>query len=139
MDEIFAIMQNEEAWIAPYYAGDCLVMMENNENLDFFLPGHQGFNMFIDAMCIPTCAKEKEAAELFINFLCEPEIAGANMDWICYGTPISAAKEYMDPETVNDPVTFPSQDVLKNGSSFAYLPEEVSRYVESLFMDVRNS
>ena len=139
MDEIFAIMQNEEAWIAPYYAGDCLVMMENNENLDFFLPGHQGFNMFIDAMCIPTCAKEKEAAELFINFLCEPEIAGANMDWICYGTPISAAKEYMDPETVNDPVTFPSQDVLKNGSSFAYLPEEISRYVESLFMDVRNS
>ena len=139
MDEIFAIMQNEEAWIAPYYAGDCLTMMGENENLDFFLPGHQGFNMFIDAMCIPTCAKEKEAAELFINFLCDPEIAGANMDWICYGTPLSAAKEYMDPETVSDPVTYPSQDALANGSSFAYLPEETSRYMESLFMDVRNS
>jgi len=139
MDEIFAIMQNEEAWIAPYYAGDCLTMMGENENLDFFLPGHQGFNMFIDAMCIPTCAKEKEAAELFINFLCDPEIAGANMDWICYGTPLSAAKEYMDPETVSDPVTYPSQEVLKNGSSFAYLPEDISRYMESLFMDVRNS
>ena len=138
MDEIFAIMQNEEAWIAPYYAGDCLTMMSENENLDFFLPGHQGFNMFIDAMCIPTCAKEKEAAELFINFLCEPEIAGANMDWICYGTPITAAKEFMDPETVSDPVTYPSQEVLKNGSSFAYLPEEISRYMESLFMEVRN-
>ena len=139
MDEIFAIMQNEEAWIAPYYAGDCLVMMGENENLDFYLPENQGFNLFIDAMCIPTCAKEKEAAELFINFLCDPEIAGANMDWICYGTPISAAKEYMDPETASDPVTYPSQDVLKNGSSFAYLPEETSRYMESLFMDVRNS
>ena len=139
MDEIFAIMQNEEAWIAPYYAGDCLTMMGENENLDFFLPGHQGFNMFIDAMCIPTCAKEKEAAELFINFLCDPEIAGANMDWIFYGTPLSAAKEYMDPETVSDPVTYPSQEVLKNGSSFAYLPEDISRYMESLFMDVRNS
>ena len=139
MDEIFAIMQNEEAWIAPYYAGDCLVMMEENENLDFFLPGHQGFNMFIDAMCIPTCAKEKEAAELFINFLCDPEIAGANMDWICYGTPLSAAKEFMDPETVSDPVTYPDAEALVNGSSFAYLPEETSRYMESLFMDVRNS
>ena len=139
MDEIFAIMQNEEAWIAPYYAGDCLVMMEENENLDFFLPGHQGFNMFIDAMCIPTCAKEKEAAELFINFLCDPEIAGANMDWICYGTPLSAAKEFMDPETVSDPVTYPDAESLVNGSSFAYLPEETSRYMESLFMDVRNS
>ena len=95
--------------------------------------------MFIDAMCIPTCAREKEAAELFINFLCEPEIAGANMDWICYGTPLSAAKEFIDPEMVNDPVTYPNEESLKNGSSFAYLPEEISRYMESLFMDVRNS
>ena len=139
MDEIFAIMQNEEAWIAPYYAGDCLTMMGENENLDFYLPEDQGFNMFIDAMCIPTCAKEKEAAELFINFLCEPEIAGANMDWICYGTPLTAAKEFIDPETVADPVTYPNEESLVNGSSFAYLPEEVSRYMESLFMEVRNS
>ena len=138
MDEIFAIMQNEEAWIAPYYAGDCLTMMGENENLDFYLPENQGFNLFIDAMCIPTCAKEKEAAELFINFLCEPEIAGANMDWICYGTPLSAAKEFIDPETVNDPVTYPDDAVLVNGSSYAYLPEETSRFVESLFMEVRN-
>ena len=139
MDEIFAIMQNEEAWIAPYYAGDCLTMMGENENLAFYLPESQGFNMFIDAMCIPTCAREKEAAELFINFLCEPEIAGANMDWICYGTPLSAAKEFIDPEMVNDPVTYPSDEALVNGSSFAYLPEDISRYMESLFMDVRNS
>ena len=139
MDEIFAIMQNEEAWIAPYYAGDCLTMMGENENLAFYLPEDQGFNMFIDAMCIPTCAKEKEAAETFINFLCDPEIAGANMDWICYGTPLSAAKEFMDPEMVNDPVTYPNEESLVNGSSFSYLPEDITRYMESLFMDVRNS
>ena len=139
MDEIFAIMQNEEAWIAPYYAGDCLTMMGENENLDFYLPEDQGFNMFIDAMCIPSCAKEKEAAELFINFLCEPEIAGANMDWICYGTPISAAKEFMDPEMTSDPVTYPDEEILSNGRSFAYLPEEITWYMDRLFMEVRNS
>ena len=139
MDEIFATMQNEEAWIAPYYAGDCLTMMGENENLAFYLPENQGFNLFIDAMCIPSCAKEKEAAELFINFLCDPEIAGANMDWICYSTPISAAKAYMDPEIVADPVSYPSDDVLANGSSYSYLPEEISQYVEGLFMEVRNN
>ena len=138
MDEIFATMQNEEAWIAPYYAGDCLVMMENNPDLAFYLPEEQGFNLFIDAMCIPTCAREKEAAETFINFLCDPEIAGANMDWICYSTPLSAAKDYMDPETVSNPVSYPADEVLANGTSYAFLPEEISRYVESLFMEVRN-
>ena len=138
MDEIFATMENEEAWIAPYYAGDCLTMMDNNPNLDFYLPTDQGFNMFIDAMCIPKCASQKEAAETFINFLCDPEIAAGNMEWIGYGTPLTAAKAYMDPEILEDPVTYPDEEILKNGSSFAYLPEDITRYVEELFMKVRN-
>jgi spermidine/putrescine transport system substrate-binding protein len=138
MDEIFAIMQNEEAWIAPYYAGDCLTMMGENENLDFFLPGHQGFNMFIDAMCIPTCAKEKEAAELFINFLCEPEVSGANMNYICYGSPISEAKKFMDEYLAESEVVYPEDTVRDKGTSYGFLPTEVSRLVEKLFMQVRN-
>ncbi len=139
MDQIYSTMENEEAWIAAYYAGDCMTMMENNPDLAFYLPEDQGFNLFIDAACIPTCAKEKEAAELFINFLCEPEISAANMDWVCYSTPISEAKQYLSEEMVNDPVAYPDENILKNGVSFAYLPEEISRYMESLFMQVRSS
>ena len=139
MDQVFSSMENEEAWIAPYYAGDCMVMMENNPDLAFYLPEEQGFNLFIDAMCIPKCCQEKEAAELFINFLCEPEIAAANIDWICYGTPVGAAKEFLDAEVVNNPVAYPGDDVLENGTSFTFLPPETSRFVESLFMEVRNS
>ena len=138
MDQVFNSMENGEAWIAPYYAGDCMVMMENNPDLAFSLPEHQGFNLFIDAMCIPTCCQEKEAAELFINFLCDPEISAANMDWVCYSTPISEAKNYMDEEVTSNPVAYPSDDILKNGVSFAFLPEDISRYVEGLFMEVRN-
>ena len=139
MDQIYDLMENEEAWIAPYYAGDYQVMAEENENLAFYLPEDQGFNLFIDAMCIPKCCKEKEAAELFINFLCDPEIAGANMDWIAYSTPETAAKEYMDPEMVYDSVAYPSDELLSHGSSYDYLPASVSRYVESLFLKVRIS
>ena len=139
MDQIYSTMENEEAYIAAYYAGDCMTMMENNPDLRFYLPEDQGFNLFIDAACIPTCAKEKEAAELFINFLCDPEISAANMDWVCYSTPISEAKQYLSEEVVNDPVAYPDAEKLKNGVSFAYLPEEISRYMENLFMQVRNS
>ena len=138
MDQVFDLMENEEAWIAPYYAGDYLTMSEENENLAFYLPEDQGFNLFIDAMCIPKCAQNKKAAETFINFLCEPEIAGGNMDWICYGTPESAAKEYMDPEVVSDPVSYPDDATLDRGLSFLPLPRETSRLMEELFMQVRN-
>ncbi len=138
MDQVFASMENEEAWIAPYYAGDYLTMAEENENLAFYLPAEQGFNLFVDAMCIPTCCKEREAAELFINFLCEPEICGKNMDALGYSAPESAAKEFMDPEMANNPVAYPDAETLKKGTSFAFLPEEITRYVEELFMEVRN-
>ena len=139
MDQVYSIMENENAWIAPYYAGDCMVMMDENENLEFYLPESEGFNLFIDAMCIPTCCEEKEAAELFINFLCDPEISGANMDYICYGSPLSEARNFMDPELAESPVVYPDETVLANGTSFAFLPEDISRYMESLFMKVRNS
>ena len=139
MDQIYSIMQNEEAWIAPYYAGDSMLMMEENENLDFYLPVDQGFNLFIDAMCIPNCCREKEAAELFINFLCEPEISGANMDYICYASPISEAKEYMEEYLAESEVIYPDPEVLAVGTNYQFLPNEVSRHVESLFMGVRGS
>ena len=138
-DQIYATMENEEAWIGVYYAGDCMVMMENNEDLRFYLPEDQGFNLFIDAMCIPTCCKEKEAAELFINFMCEPEISGANMDYICYGSPIMGARDYMDEYLAQSEVVYPPDEILEGGTSYSFLPEEISRFVESLFMKVRNS
>jgi len=133
MDQIYATMQNEEAYIATYYAGDCMLMMEENPDLRFYLPEHQGFNLFTDAMCIPKCAKEKQAAEMFIDFLCNPEIAGANMDYICYATPISAAKEYMEEYLAESEVVYPSEGVLEKGTAYAFLSEETSRYVESLY------
>ncbi len=139
MDEVFSALENEEAWIAPYYAGDYLTMAENNPDLAFYLPEAQGFNLFVDAMCIPSCAQEKEAAELFINFLCDPEVSGKNLGYLGYSTPISAAKAYMDEEMANNPIAYPDQSVLAKGTSFAYLPDETARLVESLFMEVINN
>ena len=133
MDQIYSTMENEEAYIATYYAGDCMLMMEENPDLAFYLPEDQGFNLFTDAMCIPKCCKEKEAAELFINFLCDPEISGANMDYICYASPISAAKNYMEDYLKESEVVYPSAEVLERGTAYAYLSEEISRYVESLY------
>ena len=134
MDQVFDLMENEEAWIAPYYAGDYLTMAGENENLAFYLPQDQGFNRFIDAMCIPTCCENKEAAETFINFLCDPEIAGGNMDWICYSTPIPAAKEYMELDAEMEEVNY----AVEGGTGYLALPRETTRYMDSLFMRVRN-
>ena len=138
MDQIFDLMQNEEAWIAPCYAGDYVTMADENENLEFYRP-ESGFNLFIDAICIPKCCQQKEAAELFINFLCEPEIAAGNMEWICYSTPIKreAVLEFLGEEVLDDPVAYPSDEELANGSMFKSLPAKTSRLMETLFLKAR--
>ena len=133
MDQIYSTMQNEEAYIAAYYAGDCMLMMEENEDLAFYLPEHQGFNLFTDAMCIPKGSQEKAAAEAFINFLCDPEISGANMDYICYASPISEAKEHMEDYLAESEIVYPDVEVQEKGSAYAYLSEATSRLVESLY------
>ena len=61
-----------------------------------------------------SCAdsEEKEAAEAFINFMCDPANSGANMDYICYGSPIAGAKEFMDPYLAESEVIYPDDEVL---------------------------
>ena len=139
MDQVYEKMIEGNAWIAPYYAGDAMMMMEENPDLRFYLPENQSFNLFIDAMCIPTCSQEKEAAELFINFMCNPEISGANMDYICYGSPIDGATEFMDEYLAESEIIYPPAEVLERGKSYSFLPEDITRFVENLFLQVRLS
>ncbi len=138
MDEIFDKMGAGEALIAPYYAGDALTIMEENEDLGFVVP-KSGTNLFIDAMCIPTSSKQKEAAEMFINFMCEPDIAYANIDYICYSTPHSAAFEMLDEEVQNDPVSYPSEEVRANMSVFVNLSDEASKTMQDLWTEMKSA
>ena len=92
MDEIFNKMESGAAAMAPYYAGDYFSMYENNPDLAFVYP-KEGTNIFVDSVCIPASTKNKEAAELYINFLMDPNVALQNAYMICYASPNSAVVE----------------------------------------------
>ena len=138
MDQIFDKMQRGEAWAAPYYAGDFLTMVEENPDLAFSYP-QDGFNIFIDAMCIPKGCQNKEGAEAFINFLCRPDICAANLDYLGYSTPESAAKELMDPEVTSSPVAYPDEQTLSASESFSSLPIEATQTMNDLWLDVKTT
>ncbi|MDD3164709.1 MAG: ABC transporter substrate-binding protein, partial [Oscillospiraceae bacterium] len=138
MDQIFDLMENEEAWIAPYYAGDYLTMASENEDLAWYLPDDESFNFFIDAMCIPTCCTQKEAAETFINFLCDPEISGGNMSWVGYGTPESEARQYLD-EGMDNEIAYPDSAVLARSDTFKFLDDETNQRMNALWLSVKTA
>lgn len=138
MDQVFDKMQRGEAWIAPYYAGDYLLMVEENPDLAFYYP-EEGFNLFVDAVCIPKGSEHKAEAETFINFLLSPEICGQNLEYLGYSSPSSAAKEFMDPEVAADPIAYPDTETLARGLSFSSLSLEGTQEMNSLWLTVKTA
>ena len=110
MDEVFDKMESGEAAIAAYYGGDYLTMADINPDLAFAYP-KEGTNIFVDSMCIPANANNKAAAELFINFMCEPEIALANAEYLCYLCPHTAVLEDERYTLRGNEVLYPQQEV----------------------------
>ena len=88
MDEIYNMMESGEAAIGAYYAGDYFTMQEaqaEDVDLRFYYP--ERTNFYVDAMCIPSCAQNKELAEIFINFMLSEDAAVANAEYTYYASP----------------------------------------------------
>ena len=90
MDEIFNMMESGEAAVGAYYAGDYFTMKDaqaDNVDLQFYYP--EKTNFYVDAMCIPTCAQNKELAEIFINYMLSEDAGVANAEYTYYASPNS--------------------------------------------------
>ena len=136
MDQIFDKMLNEEAYIAAYYAGDAMTMMEENEDLAAYVP-REGANMFFDSMCVLKSSQNKEAAEKFINFMCETEIAVRNAETVWYAIPHTEAYMALDPEQRDDPLVYPSQEILDKCEVFINLNKETLVLQSELWINLK--
>ena len=124
MDQIFDKLEGGEAAIGPYYAGDYLMMSEANPDLAFVVP-KEGTNIFVDCMCIPKGAENKENAEALINFLCRTDISLKNSEYIGYTSPNSEVKDLIDLDDEAIEIMFPSAEVLERCEFFLHLPQDI--------------
>ena len=135
-DEIFNKMKSESAAVAAYYAGDFLIMAEEEENLAFYYP-KEGSNYFVDAMCIPTCSSNPHLAKEYINFMISEEAAVANATYIGYASPNNAVinsaeyKEAMDEYAYEGENGEGAYELLYN-----YMPDDVNAEYNAKFPGV---
>ena len=137
MDEIFDKMEGCEAAMAPYYAGDALTMIDDNPDLAFVHP-EEGVNFFVDCMCIPATSRHKEAAEMFINYMCEPDVGYCNIDYIGYSTPITEVWEMLDDELKYSEIAYPSDEVMEKAEVFDTLPDEVNSALDAQWSEMKS-
>lgn len=135
MDEIFNLMESGEYALGVYYAGDYLLMVENNEDLGYCFP-KEGVNFFYDAFCIPTCSQNKMGGEAFINFMHEPQVAYENSEYIYYRSPNITVEDNEESSLYGSEVIYTSDDV--KSQSFKNLPQNIIELQNNLWTQVKS-
>lgn len=126
-DEVKDKMIAGEAALAVVWSGDAVYTKWENPDLEYVIP-KEGSNLWVDSMVIPKTSKHKNEAELFINFMCRPEIAYRNTDYIGYSSPHQEAKKMLEPEILNDRTAYPTDDVLARCEVMDDLGDSLDEY-----------
>ncbi|MBR6185062.1 MAG: spermidine/putrescine ABC transporter substrate-binding protein [Clostridia bacterium] len=138
VDETKDKMAAGDAAIAVMWSGDALYAMELNENLKYVVP-MEGSNIWIDTMVIPATAKNKENAEKLIDFLCRPDIAKMNCEYIWYSSPNAAAIELMGEDYTENATINPSQEVIDRCEFFHDIPDYIMTFYTNFWQQVKNA
>ena len=137
VDQVRDKMIGNEAALGVIYSGEAIYTQRENPDLEYVIP-KEGTNVWIDSWVIPKNARHKENAEKFIDFLCRPDIAYLNFDYITYSTPNIPARELIEDEDIrNSPIAFP---VLSDYEleTYTYLGEKADRHLNDLWREVKS-
>ncbi len=138
IDQVRDKMINNEAAIGVIYSGEAIYCQQENPDLEYVIP-KEGSNIWIDSWVIPRNAQHKENAEKFINFLCRPDIALMNFEFITYSTPNTAARELIeDPAIRNSRIAFPDASELEGCETFKFLGDKNDRIYNELWRQVKS-
>ena len=139
IDQVRDKMIGNEAALGVIYSGEAIYTQKENPNLEYVIP-KEGSNIWIDSWVIPKNAEHKENAEKFINFLCRPDIALMNFEYITYSTPNEAARELIEDESIrNSEIAFPDLSKYDNLETFQYLGTEADQVYGDLWNKVKSS
>ena len=139
IDQVRDKMIGNEAALGVIYSGEAIYTQKENPNLEYVIP-KEGSNIWIDSWVIPKNAEHKENAEKFINFLCRPDIAVMNFEYITYSTPNEAARELIEDESIrNSEIAFPDLSKYDNLETFQYLGTEADQVYGDLWNKVKSS
>ncbi|HJD25631.1 MAG TPA: extracellular solute-binding protein [Candidatus Blautia intestinipullorum] len=139
IDQVRDKMIGNEAAIGVIYSGEAIYTQKENPDLEYVVP-KEGSNIWIDSWVIPKNAENKENAEKFINFLCRPDIALMNFEYITYSTPNTAAREMIEDEAVrNSEIAFPDLSALPELETFQYLGKKADEIYGELWNQVKSS
>ncbi len=132
------LLASSDVDICSEFGGDVLQVMkaDTTNDLDYVLP-KEGGNIWQDTMAIAKGAPHPENAHKYINYICDAKVNASLMAAINYATPNAAAKATMEDDYKNNPVIFPSPEILKKAEPSLYLGEDATAAREEIWTAVQ--
>lgn len=128
-----------EAWVAHCYSGDALqaaAAKERSGDIGFVIP-KEGGTIWVDNVCIPKGAPNRELAHKFIDYLLRPDVSAAISNEVAYANPNEAAQKLIKKEVLDDPVANPSEAELKRCSLLKELPPAAKKKLDDAWAEVK--
>lgn len=136
-DAVVSIIIDEDANIGTAWNGDIYKAQTENRDVQFIFP-KEGFVIWVDNFTIPKNAPHKDNAYAFINFMLRADVAKNAVMQVHIATVNRAAKELLPQEIQNNPILYPSSDIMKRGIFQTDLGEDTlaiyEKYWEQLKM-----
>ena len=123
------------------WTGDVVQLQFENDKVQYALP-QAGFTLWSDNFVIPALAQHKKNAEALINYYYDPAVMAQVEAWVNYIPPVVGTKDALakdDPETADNPLIFPSDEVLSRAKVFRGLTAEEETKYSSAFSDLTAS
>jgi spermidine/putrescine transport system substrate-binding protein len=123
------------------WTGDVVQLQFDNKKVGYALP-QKGFTLWSDNFVIPALAKHKKNAESLINYYYDPEVMAQVEEYVNYIPPVIGTKEALtktDPDTADNPLIFPSDEVLARAKVFRGLSSEEELKYNRAFTDLTTS
>lgn len=106
-----ALLPAGEIVLAQGYSGDVFMVAAEDERIRYAIP-REGTSIWMDNLCIPASAPNKEAAHQFINYLLRPDVGARISNYTRYASPNAAARAHIAPELLADPAVYPPPEVM---------------------------
>ncbi|MDX1697058.1 MAG: spermidine/putrescine ABC transporter substrate-binding protein [Thiohalobacterales bacterium] len=103
--------------MAMLFSGDALMLQEHHDGIRYVVP-REGGNIWADYIAVMQGSRNKTLAYAFIDFINEPENAKQQAEYVYYATPNKAAEKLLPAEFLEDPVIYPSEEVLARSEAY---------------------
>jgi spermidine/putrescine transport system substrate-binding protein len=131
LDEHSALVSGDIV-MAMMFSGDALMLQEHHQDIRYRVP-REGGNVWADYLVVLQGAKNKAMAYAFIDFLNQPVHAAQLAEFVYYATPNKAAERLLPEDFLNDPVIYPTEQVLSRSEAYKPLPPRVVKLRNTFF------